>query len=471
MTTATKTTQLNPILDAYLATARAAGCPPDQLTRFRRGGYAAQPKQLLFHAAARECDQPGGPTRVGFGGARGPGKSHCVFAQIALDDCQRVPELKFLYLRKVAKQSREQFEDLRRAVLAGFPHKYNRAEGVIYFPNGSRILIGHFHNESDIDNYLGIQYDGAAKEEATTLTLTKSRAVSDSIRTSIPGWRPREYETTNPGGVGHAWFKALYIDPARARAETDTRFIFATVEDNRFIDPEYAGRLEKNTGWRLRAYRYGDWDIVAGQFFTNFRHEAHVLPPAHWPFQQIPANWPVWGSLDYGHSHPTAAYLHTAGDGITYTVAEHWAQRTPIKRHADALKELCRRWGRTPRVWFAGHDCFAKRESEEDSPTIAQKYKAEGITLKPANVNRISGASEMSERLGDEAAGIAPTWFIFDTCPRLIECLPALEHDPARPEDVLKVDIDESGRGGDDSYDSARYGLASVAKRTEVQIL
>lgn len=474
MTTKTATArQLNPtpkgrealVLDAYLGAARRAGCPPDQLLNFRRGGYAAQPKQLLFHAAARECDQPGGPSQIGFGGARGPGKSHAVFAQAALDDCRRVPGSKWLYLRKVGKQAREQFEDLRRAVLLDTPHQYNRSEGVVYFPNGSRILIGHFHNEGDIDNYLGIQYDGIIVEEATSLTLTKRRAVSDSLRTSIPGWRPRLYETTNPGGVGHAWFKALYIGPARAGQEVDTRFIFATVEDNRFIDPDYRRRLEQNTGWRLRAYRYGDWDIVAGQYFTNWNYNLHVLTPDRYPFQTIPANWPVWGSLDYGHNHPTAAHLHTLGDGIIYTVGEHWARRTPIKRHADALKALCARWGRVPRYWYAGADCFARRESEEDAPTIDQRYKAEGITLKPANVNRISGWSEMSERLGDEAAGIAPTWFILDTCPRLIECVSGLEHDPARPEDVLKVDIDEAGEGGDDAGDSARYGLMVAWKK------
>lgn len=467
--TATKTaTKPNPILDAYLSAARAAGCPADQLRNFRRGEYAAQPKQLLFHAAARECDRPGGPTQVGFGGARGPGKSHSVFAQAALDDCQRVSGLKVLYLRKVGKQAREQFEDLRRAVLGSFPHKYNRSEGIIYFDNGSRILIGHFNNESDIDNYLGIQYDVVANEEATSLTLTKRQAVRDSLRSSIPGWRPRSYDTTNPGGVGHAWFKRTYIEPARAGNETDTRFIFATVEDNRFIDLDYRRRLEQNTGWRLRAYRYGDWDIVAGQYFTNFNYNLHRLTPDRYPFQQIPANWPVWGSLDYGHNHPTSAHLHTIGDGVIYTVGEHWARKTPVKRHAEALKELCAKWGANPRFWYAGADCFAKRESEEDGPTIDQKYKSEGIVLKPANVNRISGWSEMSERLGDEAAGIAPTWFIFDTCPRLVECLPSLEHDPARPEDVLKVDIDENGEGGDDAADDARYGLMSITKPKKV---
>jgi len=31
----------------------------------------------------------------------------------------------------------------------------------------------------------------------------------------------------------------------------------------------------------------------------------------------------------------------------------------------------------------------------------------------------------------------------------LIECLPSLQHDPNRPEDVLKVDVDEDGVGGE----------------------
>jgi len=62
-------------------------------------------------------------------------------------------------------------------------------------------------------------------------------------------------------------------------------------------------------------------------------------------------------------------------------------------------------------------------------------------------------------RLGDVEGGIAPSLFIFRTCARLLDCLPALEHDPHRPEDVLKWDTDDEGSGGDDPYDALRYGL------------
>ena len=115
--------------------------------------------------------------------------------------------------------------------------------------------------------------------------------------------------------------------------------------------------------------------------------------------------------------------------------------------------------------WVAGTDIFAKKD---DGPTIARKYRDLGIKWRPANVDRINGAAELLTRLGDVERGIDPTWFIFDTCPRLIECLPDMQHDPNRPEDVLKVDIDEDGNGGDDPYDAARYGLM-IAKHKSTQ--
>ena len=177
--------------------AKAYGLSWDALARFRRFGYAPQPKQIEFHAAARECDKDDGPDQIGFGGARGPGKSHALFAQVALDDCQRYENLKVLYLRKVAKNAREQFEDLRRSVLKFCPHEYKSQTGIISFANNSRILIGHFNNEKDVDSYLGLEYDIIVIEEATTLSNSKYKTLRDSNRTSKPNFRPRIYCSTS----------------------------------------------------------------------------------------------------------------------------------------------------------------------------------------------------------------------------------------------------------------------------------
>ena len=43
-------------------------------------------------------------------------------------------------------------------------------------------------------------------------------------------------------------------------------------------------------------------------------------------------------------------------------------------------------------------------------------------------------------------------------------CLPSLQHDPNRPEDVLKVDADEDGVGGDDTADCLRYQVATKSR-------
>lgn len=440
-------------MDRFMAAAVAAGCPVDQVRNFLAAQYAPQPKQLQLHAAARLCDQAGGPDQIGFGGARGPGKSHAVFAQVALDDCRRQPGLKVLYLRKALKQAREQFDDLRRRVLRHVAHDFNRSAGVVTMWDDSRIFLGHFHSESDVDAYLGLEYDVIAIEEATTLSAAKYKALRDSNR-SASDWRPRIYATTNPGGVGHAWFKARFVEPWRKGDEVTTRFIPATVTDNAFLDVDYRKRLEENTGWKLRAYRYGDWDIAAGQFFTNWRHEVHVVQSF-----QIPPGWTVWMALDYGFTHPTVAYLLAKdGDGTTYVLDEHRQSKWLVGRHAQALREMLARnrmeASRLSTI-VAGADVFARRGNSER--TIAEQYADEGFSLAAANDDRVNGAAQVLQLLGDERQ--PAKLFVFDRCSYLVECLPNLEHDPARPEDVLKVDVDEDGNGGDDPYDALRYGV------------
>ncbi len=60
--------------------------------------------------------------------------------------------------------------------------------------------------------------------------------------------------------------------------------------------------------------------------------------------------------------------------------------------------------------------------------------------------------------------GVPSRLFIHERCARLIECLPWLQHDPNRPEDVLKVDADEDGLGGDDTADCLRYLVATKSR-------
>ncbi len=263
--------------ERYFAVGRAAGCEKEQMLNFERAGVVLQERQLAASAAARLCDRSDGPTAVGYGGARGGGKSHWLLAQMGADDCQRVPGLKCLLLRKVGKANMEHFEDLRRRLFTGLVHEFSAYRGVLTFGNGSRIIAGHFQAEKDIDAYLGLEYDVIGIEEATTLSSRKHQDITTCCRTSKPNWRPRIYSTTNPGGIGHAWYRTRFVLPFLERRETETRFVPARVSDNAFNNPEYQRVLEGLTGWQRRAWLDGDWDLAAGQFFTTFRREVHVV--------------------------------------------------------------------------------------------------------------------------------------------------------------------------------------------------
>jgi phage terminase large subunit len=439
------------------AECKALGCSDDQIENFYRGRYCPQYKQVLFHIACREADLPDGPDQIGFGGARGPGKSHGAFAQVALDDCQRIDGLKALYIRKISKNAREQFDDLRRAVLRHTAHEYTR-NGVISFANGSRIVTGHFRTEGDVDQYLGLEYDVMVIEEATTLSLAKYKTLRDSNRTSKPGWRPRIYATTNPGNIGHVWFKERFITPARKMRETDTRFIFATVDDNRFIDSGYTKKLEDNTGWKLRAYRFGDWDIAAGQYFSTWSYDHHTCAPF-----TMPAHWHVWGAFDYGFTHPSAFYLLSEFDGTIFITGEHVEAKKLPGDHAEAMRRIAAKHGRRIEdiPVFAGADVFANK-GDENAKTIAQQYLPFGVNMVQAPMDRISGWGELLHLLGDPGRDENPVparLQVTRDCVKLIECIPALQHNPNKAEDVLKWDIDDEGMGGDDPGDAARYGV------------
>ena len=83
-------------------------------------------------------------------------------------------------------------------------------------------------------------------------------------------------------------------------------------------------------------------------------------------------------------------------------------------------------------------------------------------------MDRVNGWAEVLQGFGDPEGGVRPRLFVHKRCGRLIETLPALQHDPNRPEDVLKVDADEDGVGGDDCADALRYMVATKPRTIEV---
>jgi hypothetical protein len=180
--------------------------------------------------------------------------------------------------------------------------------------------------------------------------------------------------------------------------------------------------------------------------------------------------------------------------GIIYLMDEHAERYWIPERHAQAIKAMFARhaifssrehlrenllarfpdfcperealWHKYQRRFLsrfvAGTDIFG---TESNGNTIARQYRALGFSLRPANMDRVSGWSAVAQRLGDPAAGIPPTLFIHPRCHQLLACLPRLLHNPDRPGDILKANINDEGVGGDDPADTLRYLVASPANQ------
>ena len=440
--------------DAYIRAAYEAGCPRDQLERFIAAGYVAQPVQLKFHAAARACDAPDGPVMVMQGGTRGGAKTHAVMAQVGIDDCQRVPGLKWLYLRKIQKHAREQFEDVARKVLSGVPHEFLPGAGIVRYPNGSRILVGGFRDENDINAYLGIEYDGMVIEEITQLSERKIDLLRGSLRSSRPDWRARLYASGNPGGVGHGYVKRTFVLPYRAGTESLTRFIPSSYKDNAYISPEYRTYLESLTGILRKAWAEGDWDVFEGQAFPSWSYDDHVVEPF-----EIPDHWVRLVGVDWGYSAPWCA-LWGARDPDTGRVViyrEAYERLLTDKQQAQRIISMTPIYERIS-VRYADPSMWAKK-SLEGVTSSADVYAANGVYLTKADNDRLSGKRKVDRMLANLPDG-RPGLLIFRNCENLIRTLPELVFDQVNVEDV-----DTSQE--DHAYDALRYLLSSVKEPTQ----
>lgn len=433
-------------------TAFNAGVPRDQLESFLQHGYVPLPWQFKFHATCRGADNDGGPTEIGVGGARGPGKSHAVFSQLCLDDCQRVGGLKGLFLRKTGKASKESRDDLVFKTIAG-RIKFEQTQDTIRFPNGSRVVLGGFENEKDIDKYIGIEYDVIAVEEENQLTREKIDKLKGSLRTSKANWRPRLYSSFNPGGIGHLFIKQLFIDPFRTNTQKRTRFVPSTYKENPYLNKEYIDYLEGLEGALGKAWREGDWDSFEGQYFGNWSHEHNVVRPF-----EIPPAYKRFRAYDHGRRNPACCKWYALDyDGRVFAYRELYVTGWNVDQIAAEINRLSE--GEIYEYSVADPAIFANvgMVDKYGGQTIAESFARNGIMFIPASNRRVDGWNLMHQYLHWTLEKPAKLIY-FNTCFDSIRTIPSLIHSDTKPEDV---DTD----GEDHAADCDRYMLMSLHER------
>jgi phage terminase large subunit len=394
-----------------------------------------------------------------FGGAAGPGKTTALLWE-AIDQAHKVPGSDSLLLRRT-------FPELESSLLARFRRdvprslyrKYNESKHIVTWPNGSTTRFGYCRNESDVYQYQGAEFLFIGLDELTHFTLKQWQFLTSRNRCPVQGSRPCMAGASNPGNIGHAWVKALWVDhvppPGFDRPElydaSDYDFIPARLDDNPIYanDAAYRKTLETLPEHLRRAFLEGDWNVFAGQYFDVFDVGRHTARPEEFRLEPW---WPRWISVDWGFQHPSAVYWHCAVPGpensriVTYRefvqnalsprmLAQGIAERSGRER----ISEL-----------FLSPDAFAHRTAEASiAEQLGEVLAANGLPRPAAADNdRIGGWQLMYQLLESDA------WVITENCAKLIASLPLLVRDDQRVEDIRKTE-------GDDSADAARYGLVS----------
>lgn len=397
-----------------------------------------------------------------YGGARGGGKSWAMrrkFVLLAL----RYPELNLLLLRRTLPELRENhIIPLQRELYGIAP--YNSTERVFRFPNGSRIKLGYCDTAQDVYQYQGQEYAIIGMEEATHFTEEQMRFLTTCNRTTRTDISPRMYYTCNPGNVGHAWVKRLFIDRQYQQGENaeDYNFIPAKIYDNRILmnaDPNYVKQLLALPEDLRRAHLDGDWDVHAGQYFREFSREKHVVDPF-----EIPHWWRRFRSMDWGYNDPCCVLWHAVdGDGRVYTYRELYVRQ----RRADQVAQSIIKLSGDEEISYtvASPDMWQKRGAilkgdGFEGESLAELFARGGVPLASADNARIAGWQRVRGYMADGADG-SPMWQAFDCCENLIRTLPMLMYSPHNREDAAD--------GEDHAPEALRYGLMSRPNKSSIK--
>lgn len=415
------------------------------------------PQQIAIEADW--CDE------LFFGGARGGGKSDYLLGDY-LEDIDLGKKWRGIIFRKTYNEleelqirASELFPDhggvFKSASSAEFPFS-----NCWYFPGGATLKMRYLEHERDADGYQGHQYTWIGFDELTNHASPYGYNKLKGCLRNSHGIHGRIRSGGNPGGKGHIWVKARFIDVAPPYTPYDdpdtglTRmFIPSKVTDNRYLkDNKQYIALLKSTGSveLVKAWLDGNWDVVAGAFFDCWNREKHVIAPF-----SIPEDWVRFRSFDWGSSRPFSVGWWAIADGTTdhprgalIRYKEWYGASEPnvgLKLTAEAVAEgIVKRDGKDRFAYsVADPSCW----KVDGGPSIAERMLlgSSRVMWRKADNQRINGWDQMRQRfIGYDDQ---PMIYCFSTCVDSIRTIPLLQHDENKPEDI---DTDMEDHAADD---------------------
>lgn len=336
------------------------------------------------------------------------------------------------------------FQSIIRASLEFYPREvceYKESKKYWLFKNGSIVDFGYCQYEQDVYAYQSAEYDVIRFDELTHWTEFMYTYLFSRCR-GTNNYPKHIKSATNPGGIGHSWVKARFIDIGEPnvvhtikleKGKTTTRiFIPSLVQDNVFMmksDPDYINRLENLPEKEKEALLYGNWDIFDGQFFSEFDRKVHVCKPF-----KIPKDWKIYRTRDYGLDMCACYWIAMDYHMNAYVYKELYEPNLIVSEAARKINEMT---DEKIAIDYAPPDLWNR--NKDTGKSTADIFAENGQFLSKADNNRVTGWLAVHEWLKvytDEQEQLNTHLHIFSNCVNLIRTLPAVQFDEKNPNDV-----------------------------------
>jgi len=418
-----------------------------------------------------------------YGGAAGGGKSHLLRAASIIYSIW-VPGLITYIFRRTFKELVSNhihtpggYPEMLRDFIKAKKVRWDKSNYLFEFENGSIIQLAHSQWETDITAHKGAQIGFLGIDEATHFTeamvlFIRSRVRLGGLEVPEPykGMFPRILYCSNPGGVGHDYFKTQFVDHGekfwRAPANDggmSRMYIPAKLVDNFTLtrsDPGYADRLRGlGDSVLVDAMLSGNWDIMMkGMFSDVWRPDIQVIRPI-----LIPKAWKITRAHDWGSSAPGGNLYFAESNGESFVGADGKECIVPRGSlftvgelyFANEKREGIKLWPdqQAQRMVSYEAELFPSRvvrpgpadnsiwTTDQSSESIHDQFMKKGIVFTKADKtpgSRVIGWQLIRQllRATIDRNPEERHLYITTNCPHLIRTLPMMQRDDKKVEDI-----------------------------------